>query len=215
MATRAKEHIAAVVLAGGASRRLGMNKATAPVGGTSLLSLAVAAVEWASLIVVVAPHQTLCDAFPDGIPPYVVQTLEDPPFGGPVAGIVAGVKKVDEIDREKTIERVVLASCDVPGASSAVSRLLAEQDHAEGVCANNDEGIPQLLLGIYSASFLRMRVAAVGSGRGMSVRSFIGQASLQGVSVEQGAARDVDTPGDLRWARRWAATKCSQSSIDN
>src|SRR4029079_9730524 len=74
----------AVVLAGGRGRRLGgPSKPEVVVGGRALLDHALAAVAAADRVVVVGPSGL---ARP-GIP----RVLEDPPDGGPVAGLAAGL----------------------------------------------------------------------------------------------------------------------------
>lgn len=75
----------AVVLAGGTARRLdGVSKPDVELHGRRLLDHALAATAGASRVVVVAPDSV-------EVPVGVLRTLEDPPYGGPVAGIAAGL----------------------------------------------------------------------------------------------------------------------------
>ncbi|MET7461892.1 NTP transferase domain-containing protein [Nonomuraea sp. NPDC005501] len=88
-----------VVLAGGEARRLGgADKPGLVVGGRTLLERVVAAVPGAGRVVVVGPEREL---------PGVVFTREDPPGGGPVPALRAGL-------REVTAPRVVLLAADLP-----------------------------------------------------------------------------------------------------
>ena len=80
-----------IVLGGGRSRRMGTNKVLLEVDGRALLRTAVEALAGARKIALVAPPEVCAHAFPQGLPSNVVQTLEDPPDGGPVAGIQAGL----------------------------------------------------------------------------------------------------------------------------
>lgn len=74
----------AIVLAGGAGRRLaGAVKPEVRVGGVALVDRALGAVAGAGRVVLVAP--------PELARAGVLRTLEDPPLGGPVAGIRAGL----------------------------------------------------------------------------------------------------------------------------
>jgi molybdopterin-guanine dinucleotide biosynthesis protein A len=102
----------AVVLAGGAARRLGgADKPGVRVGGRALLDRVLAACAGAATTVVVAaPRAT---ARP------VVWAREDPPGGGPLAALEAGL-------RHTTAEYVVVLSADLPFLEEeTVRRLLA------------------------------------------------------------------------------------------
>ncbi|MEU0572553.1 NTP transferase domain-containing protein, partial [Nonomuraea sp. NPDC005983] len=73
----------AVVLAGGEARRLGgADKPGLTVGGRTIAERVVSAVPDAARVVVVGPERAL---------PGVVFTREDPPGGGPVPALRAGL----------------------------------------------------------------------------------------------------------------------------
>ena len=74
----------ALVLAGGQARRLGgVDKMAIPLGGRDLLDRVLDAVPDADRVVVVGPSRPL--------PRPVAWRREDPPGGGPVAAIAAGL----------------------------------------------------------------------------------------------------------------------------
>lgn len=82
--------IDAVILAGGRAERLdGASKPDLIVGGRRLLAIAIAAVRSAGCerVVVVGP--------PELEAPGCLVVREDPPFGGPVAGLAAGLAALD------------------------------------------------------------------------------------------------------------------------
>ena len=90
----------AIVLAGGAGRRLGgVDKAALEVGGRTLLDRVLAALVDARRVVVVGPSRSL--------PPGVIVTSEQPPGGGPVAGLAAGLDLVEA-------PLVAVLACDLP-----------------------------------------------------------------------------------------------------
>ncbi|MEV6563391.1 DUF6457 domain-containing protein [Streptomyces kronopolitis] len=102
----------ALVLAGGAARRLGgADKPALSVGGRPLLDRVLAACPDAARTVVVGPGR------PTVRP--VVRALEDPPGGGPLAALEAGL-------RHTTAPVVLLLSADLPFLTAeTVHRLLA------------------------------------------------------------------------------------------
>uniref|UniRef100_UPI00055F84E1 molybdenum cofactor guanylyltransferase n=1 Tax=Kitasatospora sp. MBT63 TaxID=1444768 RepID=UPI00055F84E1 len=104
----------AVVLAGGAAARLGgADKPGLTVGGRSLLDRVVAACEGADRIVVVGPQRATAG---------VRWAREEPPGGGPVAAVAAGLAQV-------TADRVLLLAADLPFLDRrTLERLLAALD---------------------------------------------------------------------------------------
>ncbi len=189
--------LAAIVLAGGRSSRLGKNKAIVKLTDVTMLENAVQAVKNADPIVVVAPKDTFECAF-DGKPPgNVVRTLEDPPFGGPVAGIVAGLRAI----QSGNIKRVAIVACDVPGAPEAIRRLGGQEMGVDGIVAEDHDGYAQYLLGIYSIVFLRGVCENVGSGHERSVRSFLGGGRLRHEPLSDFLTKDIDTPDDMAWVK--------------
>lgn len=190
----------AIVLAGGRSSRLGegRNKALLRLEGTALLERVANAVVSARQIVVVAPADTVESA---GLSGKVTQTLENPPFGGPVAGILAGL---DSLEGEVAPVVAILA-CDLPWARPATQALLESAEmislgagnHADGVCAGDMEQRPQQLLGFYRTEFLQERARKVASGRDLSVKRFLAGARLITVNVPSQYVQDIDSPDDL------------------
>ncbi|MER0481180.1 DUF6457 domain-containing protein [Streptomyces sp. Edi2] len=101
-----------IVLAGGAARRLGgADKPALSVGARPLLDRVLAACPDAAITVVVGPHRPTARA--------VVRALEDPPGGGPLAALDAGL-------RHTTAPTVLVLSADLPFLTAAtVQGLLA------------------------------------------------------------------------------------------
>lgn len=178
----------AVVLAGGEGRRLGgVAKGEVQVGGRALLDRALDAVADARRRVVVGPV---------GSRPGVLATLEDPPLGGPVAGVDAGLAALGE-----GADVVVVLACDVPRAGEVLPALLGALSgapDADAAVALDAEGRPQWLVGAYRRAALdaaldRLRPGGV---RDRSVRSLV--EGLAAVGVPAGdAADDTDTWEDV------------------
>lgn len=179
----------AILLAGGRARRVdGETKALFEVGGTTLLRAAVDAVRahGAGRIVVAAPvlDETI----------EVTWVREDPPFGGPVAGVVAALGAVDA-------DEVYVLACDLARAASAVDALPpAVPEGADGVCL--DDGRRQWLIGRYRTAALREAASGLADGgRDASMRAFLGGLTVVPVGVDVAVTRDVDTWDDLSRAR--------------
>ena len=189
----------AILLAGGRGSRVGgASKPLFEVGGQTLLARAVAAVARAGArpIVVAAPP---LDASLE-----VDWVAEDPPFGGPVAGIVAALGRRDlwAPDPEWTF---VLA-CDLPRVDAAVARLASDipllPDSTEGVCLADASSRPQWLTGAYRTAALRRAAVAVpDAGRDAPVRVLLDDLAIAALAAPNSLTSDVDTWEDLDTAR--------------
>ena len=216
------EAVDVVVLAGGTGRRLGgASKPDVVARGARLLDHVLAGLasltgptgpmgpagpavpepseSWAPAagrVVVVAPGGV---ALPAG----VLRALEDPPLGGPVAGIAAGLARLAQDPGPAALTAVV--TCDAPESWRALPALVAAASRgADGACALEGDHV-QYLLGVYRTAALTRCAAPGGVAlRDVSVRRALG--GLAVVRVDLGdlraAARDLDTWEDVRaWDR--------------
>lgn len=183
----------AVILAGGRASRLGGTpKPGVVLHGARLLDHALAAVRDAAAVAVVGP--------PDLDPPSpALLTREDPPFGGPVAGIDAGLRA---LERPGAPEVVVLLAVDVPGAAPALPALLRALDDAavDGACLYRDDHRQTLVSAVrrarLGAALETLRTQA-GSVRDQPVRRLLAVLRLADVPDDAGVSTDVDTWDDL------------------
>lgn len=183
---------AAVILAGGRGARLGgVAKPLVVVRGRTMLDAALAAAGSASSVVVVGDVP---------VPPGVLQTLEDPPFGGPAAGLAAGLAALTHED-----PWVLVLASDVPGVDAAVPELLAEAERlgpeVDGVCFHDDSGHPQWMLALYRTDALRRAVAATPT-TDCSLRRLLAPLTLTTIPGVDEAIADCDTWDDIDTARR-------------
>lgn len=208
-----------VVLAGGTGRRLGgASKPDVVVRGARLLDHVLGGIERVRAqlpsghIVVVAPSAV-------AIPVGVLRALEDPPLGGPVAGIAAGLAQLDAAERTSAAEPsgpvgdgvgahlTAVVTCDAPDAWRALPVLVeALERHAgaNGACAVDGDHV-QYLLGVYLTEALAERVAPGGAAlRDVAVRRVLGGMELVHVNLAARgeelarAAHDLDTWEDIR-----------------
>ncbi|MFC3503433.1 molybdenum cofactor guanylyltransferase [Micromonospora krabiensis] len=195
---------AAVVLAGGAARRMGgVDKTTLPVGGRPMRDRVLAAVADAEPRILVGPA--------DAVPPGVRVTREEPPGGGPVAAAVAGLALLDP-----GTPLVALLAADLPlltrEAVDALRRALDGPGEADGVCYVDGDGRRQSLCGVWRVAPLRAaldRLAAARGGTlsGASVRALLGGLTVRTLAwAGQGPPPwfDCDTDQDVRRAEEWA-----------
>lgn len=179
----------ALVLAGGSARRLtGADKPAQLVGGRSLLQRAVSAVGDADRIVVVGPRRPLDRE--------VMWCREDPPGGGPLAAIAAGLALT-------SAEVVVVLAADLPHVAPAVPVLVRTiADSATDVAMLVDEtGRANHLAAAWRRDRLAAALASIGSPAGAAVRSLLSGARATYVPDEAGWGLDCDTWADLAAAR--------------
>jgi molybdopterin-guanine dinucleotide biosynthesis protein A len=183
----------AVVLAGGRATRLdGTSKAGLVVDGQRLLDRALAAGARARQVVVVGPPE-LADAVrptPGRAAP--VLTREDPPFGGPVAGLAAGLRAL----ARPGAPWVLLLAVDVPRAARAIRHLeeAVSRGSVDGAYLVRD-GRAQWLVGLYRRAALDAALDGVRTD-GAPMKRLVGALHCVEVPDRAGWSDDIDTPAD-------------------
>lgn len=194
----------AVVLAGGMGRRLGgERKPTLAVAGRPMLARVLDAVKDARSRVVVGP--------PDlRLPAGVRSTREEPPGGGPVAGVAAGLAALAD---EATVDpaQIALLAADLPfldQESIAALRAALASSTADGAVYVDATGHRQWLCGVWRGAALRDRLADLGPRyAGVAMRRLLGPLTVVEVvatRAERPPWFDCDTAEDLLRAEGWA-----------
>ena len=181
---------------------MGRDKATLDVAGASLLDRTLAGLPADIPVVVAGPPVSLDRAG-------VRFVHEDPPGGGPVAGLEAALDLV-------TAPVVVVLATDLPLIGTLPALLADTLTRAaggtnpplDGVLASDSTGRPQQLCAAYRSQALRRAIASGGTAQGAAMRSVVSRlrtASISGSGLaERGMSSaldptwDIDTPDDVR-----------------
>jgi len=184
----AADPYAAVVLSGGTGARLGgADKATLDLAGRSLLDWALAALEEADEVVVVG------DPVATSRPVRFVR--EDPPGGGPVAGLLAGR---DALTSDASW--LVVLACDMPRVGAAtVERLRAAAPGHDGAALVGPDGRRALAMALDLA---RLDAVRPPDPHGTALRRLLAPLDLAPVPSLGDEHRDVDTWDDLAALRQ-------------
>jgi molybdopterin-guanine dinucleotide biosynthesis protein A len=182
--------VAAILLTGGKSRRMGHDKSQLIIEGSTL------AVRTARLLRLVVETAVEVGPGVSGLP----TTLEEPPGGGPLAALIAGSRALR--DRGHAGGALVVA-CDLPFLSESLLRLLVEwdtpgsivpvvQERAQPLCArwsarDLDAAEPMFTRGVRSLQHLVTQTDVVLLGE-----------SEWGIVAHEGQFADVDTPEDIQ-----------------
>jgi molybdenum cofactor guanylyltransferase len=154
------------------------------VAGRTLLDRALAAVADADRTVVVGPQA------PTSRP--VHWTLEQPPGGGPVAALAAGLADLPEPDE------VVLLATDLAGVTKdTIDRLRATlaTRSVDGAVLRDETGRRQWLISTWRPAPLR--AALPPNPAGTSLYSVLSTLIVADVPELPGESTDIDTPADL------------------
>jgi molybdopterin-guanine dinucleotide biosynthesis protein A len=135
------EGVTGVILAGGASSRMGSNKALLRLNGTPLIELVYRTMSRLFNDIVIVTNSPREYAF---IPCRTVADIY--PGAGSIAGLHAGMTA-------SVTERIFAAACDMPFLNPLLIRMLCGYDReAEAVVPLNDEGFFEPLHAVYAVS---------------------------------------------------------------
>jgi molybdenum cofactor guanylyltransferase len=197
-----------VVLAGGASRRLGQDKALLCIGaGPTLLERTVATVHAAGLREVVLSVSTvergriLRDAVPAVAGLRLVVDAE--PGRGPLGALHAALSAVSH-------HHVLLVACDMPRLHVAALRALLEEPRDADVVVPRVAGRAQPLAALYGPACLPLTAQLLAQGL-LAMRDLLAAPSLRVRFLDEGclaragvpaaAFDNVNTPADLEALR--------------
>ncbi|ASU83651.1 molybdenum cofactor guanylyltransferase [Nocardiopsis gilva YIM 90087] len=177
----------AVILAGGAAQRMGgADKPGMDVGGATLLERVAAAVPDAERLIIVGPRRTS---------PQAHYVREDPPGGGPVPALRAGLAEVEA-------PFCALLAGDLPFLRiEHIGLLRRAASGRNGAVFIDAGGRRQWLVGVWNTAVLR---AALTAYAGPSLRGLLDPLDPVPVAPaepDDHVAHDCDTPDELARAR--------------
>ncbi|MFV8163480.1 molybdenum cofactor guanylyltransferase [Mycobacterium sp. 134] len=181
--------LAAVVLAGGASRRMGRDKATLPFDGSTMVEHVVDAVSrrCSPVFVIAAPGQPL--------PALSAEVLRDEVRGvGPLVATGRGLRAVAEAG----VDRAFVCAVDMPYLSSElIDTLVASAERSPADIVLPWDGRDHYLAGIYRSALAGPIADLVRDGR-RSMRALAESVDTQRiVMAPQRALTNVNTAADL------------------
>jgi molybdopterin-guanine dinucleotide biosynthesis protein A len=178
-----------VVLAGGGARRLhGADKPGLLVGGRTLVAWVGAAVADAGRLIVVGPARSEL--------PHAITVREDPPGGGPVPALRAGLARV-------RAPWVAVLAADLPFLRAGHVRELRRRAYGmAGAVFADTGGRPQWLAGVWHAGDLRDALARYRGGSLRGLMEPLAPVRVPSAEGENPPWYDCDTREDVEAASR-------------
>lgn len=189
--------VAAFVLAGGKSLRMGVDKAFIDLGGRPLIEHALALVGSVTSDVRIVGEPAKFSAFADTVPDFFQAR-------GPLAGIHAALAS-------SKAEHNLILGVDLPFVEAGFLRFLVSTAQAKNatVTLPHASGHFQTLCAVYRQSFLRIAARALEEGRNKIDALFpelavnvISEQELTAAGFSPAMFRNLNTPEDLEMARR-------------
>ncbi len=185
--------LCAVILAGGEGVRMGgMDKASIEHAGRTLLDLAIDACLDATEVVVVGPEVRTTRP--------VTFVVEDPPHGGPVAGLLTGRDALWHAPRT-----VAVLAADMPGVTPATLRRLRAAAAGRDGAFLREPGGRRQLAGVLDAARLDAVRPDHEGQHGMPMHRLIEGLDLADVEATGDEGVDIDTWDDVRALRESGA----------
>lgn len=184
-----------LVLAGGESRRMGVDKPGLAFGGSTLLDRMVGRLQAVFPRVIVSVRTPRPDVA-------VPQVCDAHPVGGPLAGLCAGIAAV-------STPWVFAVAADMPFLHPAMIRHLAARREGVQAVVPVIGGFPQPLAAYYATSALAVIRAQLDAPGKHSLRAalerlrvcLVDEDELQAIDPGLHSFFDLDTPADLAAAR--------------
>ncbi|WP_024793318.1 molybdenum cofactor guanylyltransferase [Tomitella biformata] len=192
MARTAVTDVCGIVLAGGRSTRMGVDKATLPWGESTMLETVVA------MLRVVLPHVIVVAAPGQQLPAVAAGIVRDPvPDQGPLRGLATGLAAA----RAAGFEWAFAAATDTPLlTAAAIRQLLAERADVDAVIGTA-EGRDEPLVALYRARLASPAADLLAAGQRRLQDLIAGRTVRRVALADSVAAFNVNTAADADRAR--------------
>lgn len=184
----------ALILAGGASQRMGQDKASLLFSGRTLLQQVASALQplFKDIIVSTRAHRSNCN---------LQQVIDHPAHKGPLAGLIAGLEQT-------RTSWVFVVACDMPFIAPALVEYLSGLRNGFDAVVPVVSGHPQPMAAFYSRHSLDALHGMMNDGASHSMRELLDKLSVHYVDEETLRAHDpilqsffdLDTPQDIALA---------------
>ncbi|AZA11228.1 molybdenum cofactor guanylyltransferase [Corynebacterium gerontici] len=172
------DSLSVILLAGGKGERMGYDKALIRVNGTRLFDVTRANIPSHHAVIAVSPQDL----------DYEPTVCEQPPFGGPVAGIAAALPLVSS-------ELVAVLTVDAPAAPSLLPQMRAQLGNHDAVAISDGSHV-NALCSLWHTTALRAAIDTLPQIRNIAARCLLNHADVH-VLAGDGSERDYDTRAEL------------------
>jgi molybdopterin-guanine dinucleotide biosynthesis protein A len=175
-----------LVFAGGASERMGQDKAMLDVGGRPLIAVVLDALSGLDTVTVVGGDEATFSSFQVG------WCADETPGQGPLGALLSGWHAIGA-------DVVVAAACDLPSVNSeTVSELVRQRATTDAdLCVPLIGGQKQWHLAAWATSALPSLERAYSNGERSLRHAALGLKTIAVVLADAAVFSDVDTPDDL------------------
>ncbi len=186
-----RDSVAGLIVAGGASRRFGRDKARHRVDGTPMIARvygALAAVADSVIVSIGADDASYADVLPEGI-----THVRDRHVGaGPLAGLEAGFRAL-------SAAWVLVAACDMPHATPDGFRILltARDDAVDAIVARSEDDRSHPLFACYRRERTLDAARACLSGEEYAMLALRDRLAVREVALSSRIVHNVNRPQDL------------------
>lgn len=186
--------LAAIILAGGTSKRMGTDKLSMRREGRSVLQTVIDEARPHAETVMVVGH--IRDEIEN-----VAWTMEDPPGGGPLAGLHAALTTLRSSGFAPGHGSwIALLAGDAPRGPRAIPDLLiaATREAHQGALVVDATGRDHPLCAVYDVAATTTALANARSINGGSMRSLTEDLTMARIADRWDASADLDTPADAQ-----------------
>lgn len=187
----AGENVTGIILAGGESKRMGMEKGLLEFRGKALIRYSIEVLENLCSQIIISTHSSNYNHLGYPVQPDLI------PDSGPIAGIYSCLVKTET-------DRNLILSCDTPNVTIGLMRLILDESGGyQVVIPSPGEGMYEPLIGFYHKNNLPQLSHFIKSGN-LKILDYIRTVRYKSIPVYKNQAvsfpgqfMNINSPGDL------------------